>query len=476
VIPKILVELSRSVQVLPYRWPAPPDAAGTEVAGGGSCAGKHALLAERLHSAGLQARPLLVVGPLAPRLWPDLVAVAAGLLEVHECLTVLTPWAGPVTVDVTWHPAAVDAGLPGLGDGWTVVPTALWPWTLPVPVMPCRGRNFVRPRRPCGIVCTRVTTEHDETKSWPPLPVERAPCEIGGFHAEHRHPPSALRKAPRGAVVPLDLPQCGTPLSGWKPIGLRVDLASSSPAYGRGMPDAIFEDPRLVAIYDPLDPNRSDLDVYAAIVDELGARRVLDVGCGTGTFALLLAERGLEVTGVDPAAGSLGAARAKPGAEQVRWVHGDATALPLMQADLATMTGNVAQAIIDPSDWEGTLRGVHEALRPGGHLVFETRDPACRGWQGWNRAASYKATKIQGVGVVQSWVELTDVSGPLVSFRWTWVFGSDGQVLTSDSTLRFRERDEVCAALLTHGYAVDEVRDAPDRPGQEFVFFARRPA
>lgn len=75
-------------------------------------------MAERLHSAGLQARPLLVVGPLAPRLWPDLVAVAAGLLEVHECLTVLTPWAGPVTVDVTWHPAAVDAGLPGLGDGW----------------------------------------------------------------------------------------------------------------------------------------------------------------------------------------------------------------------------------------------------------------------------------------------------------------------------------------------------------------------
>jgi hypothetical protein len=46
--------------------------------------------------------------------------------------------------------------------------------------------------------------------------------------------------------------------------------------------------------------------------------------------------------------------------------------------------------------------------------------------------------------------------------------------LTSDSTLRFRGRDEVEAALVTHGYAVDEVRGAPDRPGQEFVFFARR--
>lgn len=87
--------------------------------------------------------------------------------------------------------------------------------------------------------------------------------------------------------------------------------------------DDIFEHPRLVAIYDALDHDRSDLDVYAAIADELGARRVLDVGCGTGTFALLLADRGLEVTGVDPAGGSLGVARAKPGAERLHWIHGD---------------------------------------------------------------------------------------------------------------------------------------------------------
>ena len=242
------------------------------------------------------------------------------------------------------------------------------------------------------------------------------------------------------------------------------------------MADAVFEHPRLVAIYDALDPDRSDLDVYAAVADELGARRVLDVGCGTGTFALLLAQRGLEVTGVDPAGGSLGVARAKPGAERVRWVRGDARALPPMRVDLATMTANVAQAIVDPPDWEATLRGVHGALRPGGHLVFETRDPAYRAWEGWNRAASHAVTEIEGVGAVETWVELTDVSGPLVSFRWTCAFAADDEVLTSDSTLRFRERDEVEAALVGHGYALDDVRGAPDRPGRELVFFARRPA
>lgn len=64
--------------------------------------------------------------------------------------------------------------------------------------------------------------------------------------------------------------------------------------------------------------------------------------------------------------------------------------------------------------------------------------------------------------------------GPLVTFRWTYVFAADGQVLTSDSTLRFRERQEVEADLAAEGFEVVEVRDAPDRPGKEFVFVARR--
>jgi SAM-dependent methyltransferase len=238
--------------------------------------------------------------------------------------------------------------------------------------------------------------------------------------------------------------------------------------------DEIFAHPRLTAIYDALDPDRGDLDVYAAIADELGARHVLDVGCGTGTFALLLAALGLEVTGVEPAGGSLDVARAKPNADRVRWLHGDATTLPPMRVDLATMTANVAQEIVDPTAWEGTLRGVHGALRPGGHLVFETRNPAYRAWEGWTRDVSHRVTELPGAGAVESWVELLDVSLPLVTFRWTYVFASDGQVLTSDSTLRFRDRDEVESALTANGYVVEEIRDAPDRPGREFVFFASR--
>jgi SAM-dependent methyltransferase len=242
------------------------------------------------------------------------------------------------------------------------------------------------------------------------------------------------------------------------------------------MADENFRHPRLAAIYDPLEPHdRLDLDAYLRMTEEFEARKVLDIGCGTGVLALLLADRGIDVVGVDPARASIDVARGKPGSERVRWIDGDTTALPPLRVDLATMTGNVAQAIADPRTWRETLRGAFEALRPGGHLVFETRDPARRGWEEWNRAATHRVTDLPGVGAVETWTELVEVDGPLVTFRGTFVFAADGQMLTSDSTLRFRERLEVEDDLAAQGFVVEDVRDAPDRPGKEFVFVARRP-
>jgi hypothetical protein len=136
--------------------------------------------------------------------------------------------------------------------------------------------------------------------------------------------------------------------------------------------------------------------------------------------------------------------------------------------DLVTMTANVAQVFLTEEDWATTLRAAYAALRPDGQLAFETRNPAAEAWLEWNRERSHKHRVIPGLGGVRTWVDVIDVSGDLVSFRWAFAFESDGALMTSDSTLRFRHRDEVTASLAAMGYLVDEVREAPDRPGRRW--------
>ena len=241
------------------------------------------------------------------------------------------------------------------------------------------------------------------------------------------------------------------------------------------MGDATFNDPRLARVYDAIEGDRGDLDVYVEVADELGARSVLDIGCGTGTFACMLAGRGIDVVGVDPAWASLEIARAKPGAGAVRWLHGDAATLPPLSVDAAFMTGNVAQVFLTDEDWSVTLRGTRDALRPGGHLVFETRDPARRAWERWTPELTRSVLDVPGVGVVEDWGELTEVCGQFVTFRSTTVFRRDNLVIESTSTLRFRDRPEIEDSLAAAGLQTVEIRDAPDRPGLEFVYIAVRP-
>jgi len=110
-----MIRCVREVQRVPYAWPSPPDAASARALGVGTCASKHAMLAEDLAAIGVVTLPLFVVGPLVPPIFRDDPSCIAGLplREVHECLTALTEWAGPVRIDVTWDPPLVRRGFSG---------------------------------------------------------------------------------------------------------------------------------------------------------------------------------------------------------------------------------------------------------------------------------------------------------------------------------------------------------------------------
>lgn len=106
--------------------------------------------------------------------------------------------------------------------------------------------------------------------------------------------------------------------------------------------------------------------------------------------------------------------------------------------------------------------------------MFETRDPARRAWEQWTPDLTRTVVDVPGVGIVESWEEVIAVDGPLVTFRSMTAFRRDDLVLESMSTLRFRDRSEIGESLVRAGYELAEIRDAPDRPGREFVFLSRR--
>lgn len=242
--------------------------------------------------------------------------------------------------------------------------------------------------------------------------------------------------------------------------------------------DRHYLDPRLVDLYDIENPRGADTDFYLALAERLQARTILDLGCGTGLLTRELARPGRRVIGVDPSPAMLAYARRQPGAERIEWIAGDSSALGAPAADLTVMTGNVAQIFLDDAAWADTLRNLHAALRPGGHLAFESRNPADRAWERWNPADS-RARIESPHGPVETWVELIAVAGSRVRFAGHNLFLATGERISASSELRFRSRDEIAGSLAEAGFSVEQVGgDWQGQPltdaSRAMVFVARR--
>ena len=237
--------------------------------------------------------------------------------------------------------------------------------------------------------------------------------------------------------------------------------------------DLDYVDPRFVALYDASNPRGMDYDFYLQLAADLEARAILDLGCGTGLLTRELATEGRRVTGVDPAPAMLDYAKRQPGAERVRWVEGDSGVLGAPGADLAIMTGNVAQVFLDDAVWAAGLRDLHAALRPGGRLAFESRNPDARAWEGWNRAATYERND-----VLECWMDVVSVEEGRVHLVGHNIFAGTDEDVVVNSTLRFRSRAELEETLQDAGFTVEHVygdwQRGPVTPASRVMVFVVR--
>ncbi len=108
----------------------------------------------------------------------------------------------------------------------------------------------------------------------------------------------------------------------------------------------------------------------------VGPHDVLDLGCGTGSHALPLAQRGYRITGVDRAPGMLAQARAKAATLSLshtpEFIEGDVRQLDLgRRFDVALMMFMVLGYQYENADLVAALATLRKHLAPAGLFVFD---------------------------------------------------------------------------------------------------------
>ncbi len=104
--------------------------------------------------------------------------------------------------------------------------------------------------------------------------------------------------------------------------------------------------------------------------------RVLDIGCGTGALAVLLARRGAQVVGVDiaPSMLAIAARRVREAGLERRVELRELGAAELDSAfpdeSFDCITSSLMFSELSPDEMDYTLRQCHRLLRPGGRLVI----------------------------------------------------------------------------------------------------------
>lgn len=219
------------------------------------------------------------------------------------------------------------------------------------------------------------------------------------------------------------------------------------------MTEPLFHDPDFTRFYDIDNPWDTDKDYCLALARD--AQSVLDLGCGTGELATVLA-RTRRVTGVEPAAAMLDHARRRPGAESVRWVEADACNVRLNETfDLVVMTGHTFQCLLTMADQVALCETIAAHLAPDGTFVFDSRNPAVEEWKQWTPETTRRTIEVPELGEVEAWNDARFETGSgTVAYDTVYREAWSGRQWQATSRLLFAEQAQIAAAVTAAGLEV----------------------
>lgn len=105
-------------------------------------------------------------------------------------------------------------------------------------------------------------------------------------------------------------------------------------------------------------------------------RSIVELGCGTGTLASILAQRGYQVTAMDLSPDMLSVAAKKCEGLDVRLVCQDMSRLALpVQTDAVLCCLDSLNYVTRPAQVQRTFQRVFRSLKPGGLFLFDVKTP-----------------------------------------------------------------------------------------------------
>ncbi|OCS82832.1 class I SAM-dependent methyltransferase [Caryophanon tenue] len=184
-------------------------------------------------------------------------------------------------------------------------------------------------------------------------------------------------------------------------------------------------------VYDQINLYERDKNFFRQLLQQLEVKTLADVGCGTGRLTLAFAEDGYHITAIDPHEGAIAYAKKKVAAQPITWIVGDSRQLRTNTYDAVVMTANVAQVFVTEESWHDVVADVFRALKPGGHFIFDTRNPLAKVWEQWMQDTTPDSA-------------VDEVSGEPLDI-WTHYEGTNGDVLTYIETVKRQRTGEVIA-------------------------------
>lgn len=212
-------------------------------------------------------------------------------------------------------------------------------------------------------------------------------------------------------------------------------------------------------VYDQVNRWAKDDEFFLEILKRINVKEIADLGCGTGRLTLHFAKAGYHVTAIDPNEEAIEYAKKKECLGEVAWIVGDSSTLEANTFDAVIMTANVAQVFLTDRNWLQVAADVYRALKPGGHFIFDTRNPLAKVWEEWAKDLTPDVAVHPVSGEpLEIWTEYEGFIDDIFTFYETVKNARTDEILIRKKMqLKFRTQEDIYKSLQQVGFSHSQV-------------------